>query len=48
MDEVGGAQLHQEGRNDIGEEYNPFRYIRTNQIKSGGEDYDIEDIIDET
>ena len=47
MDEVGSAQLGQEGRYHIGEEDDAFWHVGTDEIEGGREDDDVEDVVDE-
>jgi hypothetical protein len=44
--EVWRDELREEGGQDIGEEYDAFRYIGADEILGGGEDDNVEDIVD--
>lgn len=47
MDEVGRAQLHEEGGYDIAEEDDALWYGWTDEIEGSGQDDDVEDVVDE-
>lgn len=47
MYEVRRDQFRQEGWEDIGEENDAFRYVRSDEVLRGREDDDVEDIIDQ-
>ena len=48
MDEVGRAQLHEEGGYDIAKEHDALGDSWTDKIEGSGENDDIEDIVNET
>lgn len=48
MDEVGGGQLGQEGGEDVGEQDETLGDVGTDEVLGGGEDDDVQDIIDES
>ena len=48
MDEVGCAQLGEEGWYDIGKEDDALGHIWADEIECGGEDDHVEDIINQT
>ena len=47
VDDIGKKQFYQEGRNDVEEEHQRFGKGRPDKVERGGEDDDIEDIVDE-
>lgn len=47
VDEVRSRQLDACARYDIGEKHDGFRDGGTDEIEGGGEDDDVEDVIDE-
>lgn len=47
MYEVRRAELRQEGGYHVAEEDHAFRDVGANEVKRGGEDDNVEDIVDE-
>lgn len=47
MDEVGCDELGEEGGEDVGEEDDAFGDVASDEVLGGGEDYDVEDVVDE-
>jgi hypothetical protein len=46
VNDIGCAELGQEGRYDVGQKNNAFRDIGADKIKRSGENNDIKNVID--
>jgi hypothetical protein len=48
VNEVGRAKFRHEGGYHVAEEHHAFGHVSTDKVKSGGENNDVEDIVDES
>ena len=46
MNNIWSAELGEEGGNDVCQKHDAFRYVRADEIKGGGEDDNVEHIVD--